>query len=136
MLQGTFFLYISTIFSHKKLETMKNLHIAKLGILGLAFFVFTAFSASGQSATITSDQSVVVTGDYTVTTFTVEGGWGYLIKNNGVNVFISHDRGLGIVNAPDYNTQEEAMLAGELKINELKGLPSSGNSETTKNDTK
>ena len=116
---------------------MKNLHLAKLGILGLAFFVFTAFSASGQSATITSDQSVVVTGDYTVTTFTVDGGmWGYLIKNNGVNVFISHDRGLGIVNAPDYNTQDEATLASELKINELKGLPSNGNSETIKNDNK
>ena len=110
--------------------------MVKLGILGLAFFVFTAFSASGQSVTVTCDQSVVVAGDYTVTTFTVEGGWGYLIKYNGVNVFISHDRGLGIVNAPDYNTQDEAMLAGELKITELRGMSTNGNSENSKNDNK
>ena len=128
--------FISQNFT-QKIESMKKLHNAKRGLLGIAFLIFAAFSASAQSASVSSDQSVVVTGDYTVTTFTVSGDmWGYLIKNNGTNVFISHDRGLGIVNAPDYNTSEEAMIAGELKIKELVAIQSSGNSATIKNEEK
>ena len=113
--------------------------IFRVPVMVTTLIIFSLLLSSqnsfAQSAVKSSDASVGIQTAYSVTAFTLPGDmWGYLIKYNGVNVFISHDRGTGAINAPDYNTEAEALIAGELKIKEIEKLSNPSNSITNKNE--
>ncbi len=95
-------------------------------------FLFTIQNCFGQSSS-SSKESVQINTMYVISTFTLpDGMWGYLIKADGINVFISHNRSTGEINAPDYATEEEALIAGEIKVNEFKKNTIQTNSSTNK----
>lgn len=97
-------------------------------------FLFTTQNCFAQSSS-SSKESVQINTTYVVSTFSLpDGMWGYLIKANGINVFISHNRSTGEINAPDYTTEEEALIAGEIKVNELKKKTIQTNSSTNKHN--